>query len=175
LKALSYFTLLLIGIISARTLPAQVTNQLAFDSVVWKMEIYDSVGLEQQLRQGAPVNSTDEEQLWNQLAYCYVVLYAGRQPLDRTELEECFRLDSLVHNDTLHEHVQFMHGYYYFMTYNYDIALELLNTSALAYGNKAQSMVQARCFMIRGLIQQALSYPEEAEKSMLVALAYYQE
>jgi serine phosphatase RsbU (regulator of sigma subunit) len=143
------------------------------NATIEKIETGDTVGLEKQLSVPLSSSSGAEYQLRHQIAYCYILLYPEKHQESSVPYEKCLSLDSLVPDDSLHQLVKFIQGYYYFCTFNYSIALEFLNQASLEWNNKAETMQQARCFMVRSNILQDLSYPEEAEKCMLIALEYY--
>lgn len=165
--------LIFLFILFAGNISAQDGSAAWFNATIEKIETWDTVGLRKQLEVPLASAESVENQLRHEIAYCYLLLYPEKQPPTKVPFEKCLSLDSLIHEDSLHHLVTFIQGYYYFGTFNYSIAVDFLNKVALSWNDTAQSLLQARCFMLRSNVLQGLDYQEEAERCMRTALDFY--
>ena len=119
-------------------------------------------------------SSTNESLFETNLAATEYFLCTSRNAPAYEALQKCRHLDSISPVDSLHGIFSCVEGlYYFFAKENYPVALNYLNEAALSFNNKASNVFEAKCFAIRGLIFQDLSYTAEAEKNMRIALSFY--
>lgn len=171
---LKYFFIFLLIFFSSAVSFAQNRFDHASLRIADEIENYDTLGFTNELNayfRQRPAQNTNTL-LVHLLAAQHAIL-SGKLSVGEQQIQFARRLDSLLQPDSLKGVADYVEGLYYFSTDNYPIALKFLNKAALSFNNKAQTLLQARCFVMRGLIFHTLHYTDDAEKNILIALDYY--